>query len=450
MSYITIGKLKLISIIVPAIFIGAFEFIRHQYFHTVDNIWFNLLAVGLVGSSIYLFSHFIFRQIAVLQRDIVQRSMGLSALNKIIQAAGRSLNLDEVLKIITDKVLEVIPAIGGGIYLAQNGQLALRYQSGLSPELLATVIDTNDFSLTGCNAACQRAARGDVVKTSLGQEGGHCVFSPIRAKNQVLGVFCVVRDKPFDEWEIDFLTLVSQEIGFVVEHARLYSRVEELAVLEERDRIAKEIHDGLAQVLGYISLKSATAQQMLASQKLAETNIELKEIEKVAQEAYTDAREAILGLRTSVGIEGGLVHALREYITRVQRGSNLSIELDVEKGQQFGFLPATEVQLIRIIQEALTNVRKHARATEAVVRFRLSDGVARVSVEDNGHGFDVNTVINREGPHFGLQAMRERAERVGGIFRIESSPWKGTKVEVLLPLKTEEEKVEVPQSIISR
>ncbi|MBI4287894.1 MAG: GAF domain-containing sensor histidine kinase [Chloroflexi bacterium] len=448
-SNVTLRKLRWIGVVAPAVFVGGLEFVRHEYFHSVNGSWFNVLSVGLVGGASYVFSVFIFRQVGILQRDSVRRSVELSALNNIVQAAGRSLDLSEVLKAITEKVQEVVPGTGGGIYLAQDRRLTLLYHKDLPSLCMAGTLDFEAAALKGCESSCVATAREGRANGGTCDAGGHCVFAPIEAKERVLGVFWLRRSGPLEGWEVDFLSLVSRQIGFAVEHARLHSQVEELVVLAERDRIAREIHDGLAQVLGYISLKTGAAQQMLAANRVAEARAELSDIGKVAEEAYTDAREAILGLRTSVTVAGGLQGALNEYISRAKRTGGLHIELEMEKGKQFRLLPAAEVQLIRIIQEALTNVRKHARATRAIVRLRLSDGVVLVSVEDDGHGFDVRAVNSEDGQHFGLDAMKERATMVGGAFRVESAPGSGTRVEVALPLRPEEEKVEVPQSVVS-
>jgi signal transduction histidine kinase len=156
----------------------------------------------------------------------------------------------------------------------------------------------------------------------------------------------------------------------------------------------------------------------------------------VTQEAYADVREAILGLRTSISLEQDLLTTLREYLRKFRQNSNIAAELELECDDPVTLTPAAEVQLIRITQEALTNVRKHARASHAWVRIRIVGNMAEVSISDNGRGFDLLQSAAKEG-HFGLQTMRERAESVGGTVEILAAPGQGTTVQVRLPLATE-------------
>jgi signal transduction histidine kinase len=135
-----------------------------------------------------------------------------------------------------------------------------------------------------------------------------------------------------------------------------------------------------------------------------------------------------------VKLDGGLAQNLAEYLHKFQRQSGVPTQMVVEDGRQLRFSPRAEVQLIRIIQEALSNVRKHARAKHAWVGFSWANGMARATVQDDGDGFDVAGVIGRtEG--FGLQAMRERADSIGGQLRIEPRPGGGTVIEVQLPVE---------------
>ena len=221
-------------------------------------------------------------------------------------------------------------------------------------------------------------------------------------------------------------------IGSALENAKLVARIEELAVVEERDRLAREMHDGLAQILGLLSLKAVSAQKLIGQGHQAQAEGELRDMERIAQEAYADTREVILGLRSQVRVNGGFTQSLTEHLHKFQRQSGVLAHLTVGDGQPVRFSPKAEVQLIRIIQEALSNVRKHARARHAWVSFSRANGKARVAVEDDGQGFDVAEVMARtEG--FGLQAMRERADSIGARLCIGPRPGGGTLVEVELP-----------------
>jgi len=206
-----------------------------------------------------------------------------------------------------------------------------------------------------------------------------------------------------------------------------------MAVLEERERLAGEMHDSLAQVLGYLHLKAQTTKRVLARQDVAKAEEELEDMVSLAHEAYLDVREAILGLRETVSPAIGIVGTLRQYLQKFSRQAGIRAELEVQGDGALQFSPDVEVQLVRVIQEALTNVRKHAKADRAWIRIGRQNGEIDIRIEDNGRGFD-SALLRTNGQHFGVRIMKERVETVGGRFEIESSPGYGTKVQIYLPL----------------
>ncbi|MGO4956960.1 sensor histidine kinase [Luteococcus sp. Sow4_B9] len=207
------------------------------------------------------------------------------------------------------------------------------------------------------------------------------------------------------------------------------------AVLEERDRIAREMHDSLAQVLSVAHLKLRTIQ---ARPELAEhdrVRDELGDLADLCRESCRDVRESILGLRES-GREGGdFVEGLEHYLTRWSRSSGIPARLEVVEPLQSELSPAHEVQLSRVVQEALTNVRKHSGASEAVVKVHGNAEGTVLAVVDDGIGFDATTSGDAE--RYGLHTMRERVEQLGGTFRIQSARGGGTRVEAHLPVAGE-------------
>ena len=157
-------------------------------------------------------------------------------------------------------------------------------------------------------------------------------------------------------------------------------------------------------------------------------------------DTYVEVREAILGLRgAGSGADRSLADALREYVERYREQSGVDVALEIGDGvDRAALAPGVEVQLVRIVQEALANVRKHARTNQALLRLDVVGGGGgprlRVIVADEGHGFDLDATT--VGSHFGLAIMRERAEGVGGTFDVESAPGRGTRVVVTMPLET--------------
>jgi signal transduction histidine kinase len=210
----------------------------------------------------------------------------------------------------------------------------------------------------------------------------------------------------------------------------LFEQVRRLAILEERDRLARELHDSLGQVLGFVNLKAKVAEDLIARGRTDEATEELSQMRDAVQEVYEDVRQAILSLRTAPQPRG-LLPTLREYVDRVREQTGLDVRLEAPEDVRLP--PAAEVQVIRIVQEALTNVRKHARASTVWVRFAREGGGTVVTVTDDGRGFDLADVQRAPGARFGLQTMRERAESVGGSLTVDTAPGRGTTVRVFIP-----------------
>ncbi|MCZ7574262.1 MAG: PAS domain S-box protein [Ardenticatenaceae bacterium] len=230
---------------------------------------------------------------------------------------------------------------------------------------------------------------------------------------------------------------ISRDIS---EHKRLEAEIsrqrQSLAVYEERERIAREMHDGLAQVLGYVNTKAQAVRRFLAVGKTEEAQAHLLQLEEAAREVYGDVREAILGLRTTVSSETGLIRTLEEYLRRFEQQSGIRAQLLItDRRAVEGFSPLVEVQLIRVVQESLTNVNKHAQASEVRIQFEWSDGCTRITIEDNGGGFNPDLPPRADWPQFGLQTMRERTEGIGGSLEVHSTPGAGTRICVTLPFE---------------
>ena len=206
-----------------------------------------------------------------------------------------------------------------------------------------------------------------------------------------------------------------------------------LATLKERERIAREMHDGLAQALGYIHMHLGALEARTSAEAQGEIRGELREIKKVAGEAYEEIRQSIFGLRTMVSRGLGLIPTLTEYLHEFSRQNGITTHLQVGGDHAPRFSPDVEIQLVRIIQEALTNIRKHAGATRVVVRFDVEGDCCCVTVRDDGQGFEPGKIPEEGCRQFGLQAMRERAQGIGANLEIEATPGRGTKVMVRLP-----------------
>jgi len=210
-------------------------------------------------------------------------------------------------------------------------------------------------------------------------------------------------------------------------------RIEREAIIEERRRIAREIHDGVAQSLSYLNLKTKSVSDLLTSKDNVQALTELNEIREVVQDTYEDIRESIDQLSTeikSVSILAALGNYVREF------SSNNGIPVQFEIAKPFTRLsPVAELQLLRIAQEALTNVRRHAMASGVELTLRNIANEVEMVVKDDGKGFDLEELEGYPPGYHGLAIIKERAEGLGGNVLITTAPDKGTEVKINLPVE---------------
>jgi signal transduction histidine kinase len=215
------------------------------------------------------------------------------------------------------------------------------------------------------------------------------------------------------------------------------NQMRQQAILEERERIARELHDGVAQFLAYMNTKIIAARLLLKNQQYETVDKHLGQIEAAVQDQSLDVRASIVGLKLAGITENGLVGALRNYIRQCSPFVEFLIELEVEPSlEQLRLDPEKELHLVRIVQEALSNVRKHAGASSARISLMKEDQWLVLAIYDDGIGFNPWIWHAEQHNRFGLQTMRERAGMVGALFSIESEPGCGTTV--LVKVRQEE------------
>jgi signal transduction histidine kinase len=216
----------------------------------------------------------------------------------------------------------------------------------------------------------------------------------------------------------------------IEEKNSIYQRI----VFEERERIARDLHDGLAQILTFINTKSAALRMMIQNNDVAPAVEQLRYLEEEAQNLLVDVRMTIWGLRAADRLDTNLVETLQNFASRFSNVSQLPVELTVAPDvEDFVCDADMNLQLFRIVQEALTNVHKHAEATNAWISLQRKDGCVYLIVGDNGGGFDVANVEDEGWHHFGLTTMQERAKSIGADFSIISEFGAGTQVIVKVP-----------------
>jgi signal transduction histidine kinase len=386
---------------------------------------------------------------ATLYEEAQLRNRELGALLEVGKAVASSLDLNELLNRSLDTIIEVTSAEEAEIWLVgPEEKVTLGCHRGPHRE---TFLERTEFLLgegipgivaedlepivVHDLASDPRFLRQRVVKEGFNT---FCAL-PLRHQAKLVGVLTVAAlsaDALKRPRELHLLEGIGERLAVAVENARLYQQVQDLAVLQERERIAREMHDGMAQLLGYINTQTIAVRKFLSDGRIEQASVELTKMEDTARDLYADVREGILGLRLASMRHEGLVPALREYTERYMEMSGILVEIEVPPDAERSHLPpSVEIQLMRVVQEALTNVRKHSKASTVQVKFEPNgDNELRVTIADDGQGFEMDRPRSKGWPRFGLQTMRERAEAVGGALKIDSAAGKGTRVEILVPL----------------
>ncbi|MFY0545860.1 GAF domain-containing sensor histidine kinase [Brevibacillus sp. H7] len=252
------------------------------------------------------------------------------------------------------------------------------------------------------------------------------VAVPIHLRGQVTGLlfFTSPKASDFDEDDLELLQSLADHISIIMENARLYQQRRELTKLEERNRLARDLHDSVCQNLFSLTLMARGMESVLADNSPLAVQ-SLREMQKLTEESLKEMRSLIWQLRPA-GLEQGLLTALEQYGTKL----GLTVHVQLEG---ICNLPRTvEETLLRIGQEALNNVRKHAGVDEVSLRLKVTEWQVRMEIRDDGCGFQLENHV--EPQSLGMLSMRERAEMLGGLFSVESRPGKGTRLTVSFPL----------------
>ena len=260
---------------------------------------------------------------------------------------------------------------------------------------------------------------------------------PLTLRDQnTIGVILIAnrRAKAFTNQQLSFLQTVAGQAALVVQNVDLMAQLEYRTMMDERTRLAREIHDGLAQTLGFLKLKSAQAQNYLDRGELDLIRDTINVCHEVLSDAYQDARQAIDGLRISPS-ENGLAGWLGQTVAEFQDYNDISVSVH-DADMVISLAPEVQAQLIRIVQEALNNIRKHAHAREIEISCFQSETDIIIEIRDDGIGF-LSEDIPGSSQH-GLRGMRERADLIGADFQVISQPQIGTTVRVRLPLTVKE------------
>lgn len=208
-------------------------------------------------------------------------------------------------------------------------------------------------------------------------------------------------------------------------------RIQEGAIHDERQRMKREIHDGVAQTLSYLTVKTDSVSRMLNDNKVSQAMSGMEDMRRAVDETYKAVRESLDQLSVEVGTVPFTV-AVGDYLKQFEEANGIHASLDTQ-GATPGLSTVDELQIVRIIQESLVNVRKYAHAENVSVTLKNIPGGVELTIIDDGKGFDTAAAPSDGIGHHGLKVMAERAESLGGTFTISAAPDQGTEVRVFLP-----------------
>ncbi len=383
-----------------------------------------------------------------LEDTVRQRTAEISYQLEIARILGSTLALEPLLEKMMSKLTGFIRPVQGAAYLlfhdAGKKGLSVRATAGeaigygnLEAPFQKIAEEAFNSGLTQYNPCLNPApAMSDMDDKRVAS----CVGAPIMTSSGAAGALLVIGRKNLDQvgpQEIRLIEATAQQMGVALEIARLHEKVEEMAVLQERDRMAREIHDGLAQTMAFLNLQIAAVRDQLVNRDLEKVRTELDKMAKATADAYDEVREIIVGLDSEAKLaqrvsDMGLEPVLGQVVSKFSEQSGISADLMMTR-DGVGYLSfGVQVQLVRVVQEALNNIRKHAQATSAVVRLEKREKELALEIADNGRGF-VPGVLPGE-KHFGMAMMKGRVESLGGHLEIQSVPGAGARVLALLPL----------------
>jgi GAF domain-containing protein/anti-sigma regulatory factor (Ser/Thr protein kinase) len=384
-------------------------------------------------------------------RLLAQAQQGMRELEALYRADEelyRHLSLDEVLQALVDIAVDILEADKSCLMMWDAGQerFVMRVARGFSLQTTALVSLPRGEGTVGHVAETgepvivedaltdprRKDEPSEAVQAILSEGVRSFIHLPIKIEDEVFGVFNVDFTEPhaFGQDELQLFTALAQRAALAIENARLYEQTQQLAVMEERQRLARELHDSVTQALYGVTLYSQAAAGHLALGDADRVAEHLSELQDTAQEALAEMRLLVFELRPPILEEQGLVAALQARLQAVEGRAGVRTEFKTDVEER---LPLdVEEGLYRIALEALNNALKHAQAQNIKVYLRQQEpprGAVTLEVADDGIGFDLATARQRGG--LGLSAMEERASELGATFAIESETGNGCRVVVV-------------------
>ncbi len=400
-----------------------------------------VLDINTLSDTLQNLSQDMQSQVRKQTRHIERKTHSLEIIYDVAASINISRDLEDLLTRFLHTLKDVVHAHAAVVRLVtDDNQMRLVSSIGLDDDLMQ-----REQVIPSDSCLCGSAYRDGTVlfqkdirqcdkiigRSFFDDDNIGMIAVPLQYRDRTLGVYNLFVDNNdfADQEDIeDLLTSIGRHLGMAIDKARSDDESNRLSIMEERTRLAHELHDSLAQTLASLRFQVRVLDETLRQGQEPAIWYELEKIENNLDEAYLELRELITHFRAPIS-KHGLVPAVEHLAERFRNQSDISIFL--QKEWNVLQLPASiEVQALRIIQEALNNIRKHSQAHTVRVIMRSDvHGDCRILIEDDGVGMNLQPESDRtSGDHLGLSIMDERAKRIGGSVRIESEPGEGTRI----------------------
>ena len=444
---LTLRRLKWLAILAAFGFIIVLELVRQVLYPFLLSWEGRLLMDSVVLTGSVFFFGAVFHLIERMQQRLERQNRELLGLHTAAMDVHRELAQDAVLQKVVNQACSLVDARYGALsVVTDDNRIESFLTAGISAEERARIgpPPVGHGVLGVVLREGQRLRLSEIQKhpRSVGFPPHHppmktLLAVPVLCTGPFRGNLYVAEKQgaaEFTSEDEESLVRFATAAAIAIDNAYLQRRLSSLAVSEERLRIAHEMHDGLAQVLAYVNTKAQAVREYLKTGRNEEAVKHLDQLASAAREVYGDVRESIIGLRSAAVPGSSIADALSAFVATWEDQNGITCRLRLEGDLK---VPANmELQILRIVQESLANVRKHAKARNAEVRIEPLDSQVRITVQDDGVGFNPAELGRSELPRFGLATMRERAANVGGTLHLESTPGQGTRVVVEVPVQS--------------
>ncbi len=373
----------------------------------------------------------------------------LEELTKICESTTWSANYEDIYQQITHALVQYLDCDYANIYLLDvSGDNMTTYAShSLQPDYSTTdkTAVTTKPTVLGRLLRMMETKQPIIMEdylnphpcdqippTAVDSGFKSAITVPLIAADEALGIYNLVYKyyKKWSEEELVYLKAIGRLLGVSIHRALMSRKVVEMQILNERKFLSSEIHDNLAQSVSSMKIGAETAMMFLDTGDIAAVRESLERQEELGLQAVKLLREEMLSLRTPQSETQGLVPSVAETLTLFQDRWAIETELIIDKKSEPGVTIQTELQIMRILHESLSNVLRHAKASRVKVTLEQVERRLHMHIKDNGKGFDIASVPSER---LGIRIMKERAESVGGSCVIESEIGMGTSVMVETP-----------------